>query len=82
MSSWKPVMTVVHQGSIQGPIFVNMFINNIGSGTEWVVNKFVNDTKLRLEENVSVQRDLGRFENWSHVKLSNYNKAKTGREMV
>lgn len=63
MSNWKPVMTGVHQGSILGPIFVNRFINNIDSGTEWMLNKFVNDTKPSLEESVSIQRDLGRFEN-------------------
>lgn len=63
MSKRKPVMSGVHQGSVQGPIFVDMFINNIDSGTEWTFNKCVNDTKLRLEESVSVQRDLGSFEN-------------------
>lgn len=36
MSKWKPVMTGVREGSVQGPIFVNIFINNIDGGTQWV----------------------------------------------
>lgn len=38
-SKWKPVVTGVHQGSIQGPIFINMFINNRDSGTEWTLKE-------------------------------------------
>lgn len=63
VSQWKPVMTGVHQGSIRGPIFVNMFLNKIDSGTEQTLNKFVNYTKLTLEESGSIQIGIGRFEN-------------------
>lgn len=54
-------MTGVCQGSIEGPVFFNIFINNIDSGTGWTLNEFVDDTKLRIEESASIQRDLGRL---------------------
>lgn len=39
MSKWKPVMTGVHEGSVQGSIFLNIFINIIDAKTEWMLKE-------------------------------------------
>lgn len=52
-----------------------LFINNIDCGTECVVSKFADDTKLRgtvdtAEEQEATQRDLDRLERWAHANLN------------
>lgn len=82
MCNWKPVTSCVLQGPVVGPILFHIFIDNIGSGVERPLSKFVHDIKLKdapdsLEGRDGVQRDLDRHEEeWSHVKLSTFTKAK------
>lgn len=46
ISKWKPDMSAVSQGSIQGRVLFNIFINSIASGIECSLRIFADHTKL------------------------------------
>ena len=56
MSRWRPVMSGVLQSSILEPVFFNIFIIDLGSGSECIFSVFADDTKL----SVAVDRTKGR----------------------
>ena len=45
-SSWKNVLAGVPQGSILGPLFFLVYINDISDGPQSIVKIFADDTSL------------------------------------
>jgi len=77
MSTW--LTSSVPQGFILRPILFNTYITDIHNGVE--CNKFADDTKLSGVANTpvgrdAIQTDLGRLEEWVHVNVMKFNKAK------
>lgn len=69
------------QRSVLGSMLFNIYINDIDSGIECTLSKFVNDCKLFGVVDISkgwnaIQRDLGRLEQWAEENLIMFNKSK------
>lgn len=76
-SNWHPVMS----GFTQGSILFNIFLDFINGGTECIITKFMDGTKLggevdKSEGRVPIQRHLNRPENWANKNHMKFNKDK------
>jgi len=64
-----------------GPMLLSIFINDIANRIECILSNFADDTKLSgavdsLERREAIQMDFDRPEEWAHLNLMRFNKAK------
>ena len=83
VSSWKPVLSGVPQGSVLGPILFLIYINDLEEGVTSNILKFADDTKLFRKVKVigdkqKVQDDIDKLVKWSEKcqMLFNFGKCK------
>ena len=91
VSSWKPVLSGVPQGSVLGPILVLVYINDLEEGVTGNILKFADDTKLfrqvkEIGDKQKLQDDIDKLVKWSENSrcysiLGNVNVCTQGREI-
>ncbi|CAM4625917.1 unnamed protein product [Caretta caretta] len=69
-SEWRGVTSGIPQGSVLGPILLNLFINNLEKGVNSEVAKFAKDTKLlkivkTKADCEELQKDLTKLSDWA-----------------
>ena len=70
VSSWKPVLSGVPQGSVLGPILFLVYINDLEEGVTGKVLQFADDTKLfrkvkEIGDKQHLQEDIDKLVKWS-----------------
>ena len=83
VSSWKPVLSGVPQGSVLGPILFLVYINDLEEGVTGNILKFADDTKLfrktkEIVDKQKLQDDIDKLVRWSEKwqMLFNFEKCK------
>ena len=81
MSTWSTISSGIPQGSVLGPTFFVVFINDIPDSINSTVNIFADDTKLfrsvtSEEEHVVLQSDLDMLADWSETWQLKFNASK------
>ena len=81
MSTWSTISSGIPQGSVLGPTFFVVFINDIPDSINSTVNIFADDTKLFRsvtsdEEHVVLQSDLDMLADWSETWQLKFNASK------
>ena len=70
MSDWLPVLSVVPQGSVLGPIFLIVYFNDLDANLNSHVLKFADDAKVFSEVSsldivANLESDLDKLVKWS-----------------
>ena len=83
VSSWKSVLSGVPQGSVLGPTFFLVYINDLEEGVTGKILKFADDTKLfkkskEIGDKQILQDDIDKLVKWSEKwqMLFNFGKCK------
>ena len=72
ISNWKSVLSGVPQGSVLGPLFFLIYVNDLDDNITSNVLKFADDTKVFRKVNTDgdkqhLQNDLDRLVKWSEI---------------
>ena len=78
VSSWKPVLSGVPQGSVLGPILFLIYINDLEEGVTGNILKFADDTKLfrkvkEIGDKKKLQDDIDKLVKWSEKWQMSFN---------
>ena len=78
VSSWKPVLSGVPQGSVLGPILFLIYINDLEEGVTGNILKFADDTKLfrkvkEIGDKFFLQDDIDKLVKWSEKWQMSFN---------
>ena len=79
--SWEEVWSAVPQGSVLGPLFFLIFINDLDDNFSVNVFKFADDTKIfkqvsNVQDNIHMQADLDKLVDWADKWQMQFNVSK------